>query len=108
MSENGKRKFWERKGTAYDLRCKSFMEWPQMAASQLFVDDAIADGSIRMNSEVYRAILPAQIQPNAEKGVGWCFRLQMDNNSRCNVKANQMLLKAQKWDVMSTQQRFGY
>ena len=43
------------------------------------IDDATADGSSRMNSEVYRAILSDQIQANAVKVTGESFRVQMDD-----------------------------
>lgn len=35
--------------------------------SLVFIDHVIADKSSRMNSEMYRDILSAQIQPNIEK-----------------------------------------
>ena len=35
--------------------------------SLVFIDDVTIDRSDRMNSEVYRALLSAQTQPNAEK-----------------------------------------
>lgn len=35
------------------------------SASVLFLDDLTADKQSRMNAEVYKAILPVQIQPNA-------------------------------------------
>lgn len=41
--------------------------------SQVFIDDVTADRSITTNSEVYRAILFAQIQPNAAKLIGRRF-----------------------------------
>ena len=48
--------------------------WAYMAASGtgslVFIDDVTADKSSRMNSGVYKALLSAQIQPNAAKRVG--------------------------------------
>ena len=44
----------------------------------MFNDEVTADRSNRMNSEVYRALLSAQIQPNAEKLMGPCLTVQMD------------------------------
>ena len=47
------------------------MAWACMAAngtgSLVFIDDVTAGRSSKMNSEVYRAILSAQLQPNATK-----------------------------------------
>ena len=59
------------------------MAWTCMAAngteSLVFIDDVTADRSSRMNSEVYRALLSAQIQPNVAKLIRGCFTVQMDN-----------------------------
>ena len=47
------------------------MAWTCMAVngtrSLVFINDVTADRSNRMNSEVYRALLSALIQPNAAK-----------------------------------------
>uniref|UniRef100_A0A0E9WPL9 Uncharacterized protein n=1 Tax=Anguilla anguilla TaxID=7936 RepID=A0A0E9WPL9_ANGAN len=48
--------------------------------SLAFIDDAASDSSCRMNSDVYRSILSAQVQPNASKHSGQCFILQQDND----------------------------
>ena len=52
----------------------SVMVWACMAAngtgSLVFIDDVTADKSSRMNSEVFRAILSAHIQPNASELTG--------------------------------------
>ena len=47
------------------------------------------DRSSRMNSEVCRALLSAQIQPNSEKVTGRCCTVQMDNDPKHTVKATQ-------------------
>ena len=48
--------------------------------SIVFIDDVTDAGrSSRMNSEVYRALLSAQIQPYAVKLIGRCFTVQLDN-----------------------------
>ncbi len=39
----------------------------------VFSGDVTEDRSSRMNFEVYRDILSAQIQPNAAKLIGRCF-----------------------------------
>ena len=55
----------------------------------VFIDDVTADRSSRMNSEVYRALLSAQIQQNAAKLIGQCFTVQMNNDPKNTVKATQ-------------------
>ncbi len=57
------------------------MTWACMAAngtgSLLFIDDVTADRSSKMNSEVFKAVISAHIQPNAIKQIGtYC-----ENNS---------------------------
>ncbi len=39
----------------------------------VFIDDVTEDRSSRMNSEVYREILSAQILPNAAKLIGFLY-----------------------------------
>ena len=62
----------------------SVMVWACMAAngtgSLVFIDDVTADKSSRMNSEVFRAILSAHIQPSASELIGWHFTVQMDTD----------------------------
>ncbi len=90
---DGKRRVWRRKGTAHDPKHTtssvkhgggSVMAWACMAASGtgslVFIDDVTADKSSRMNSEVFRAILSAHIQPNASELIGRRFTVQMDND----------------------------
>lgn len=50
----------------------------------VFIDEATADRSSSMNSEVYRAVLSAQLQRNAAKQVGQ----QMDNDPKDNADIN--------------------
>uniref|UniRef100_A0A8C5Q2J1 Transposase Tc1-like domain-containing protein n=1 Tax=Leptobrachium leishanense TaxID=445787 RepID=A0A8C5Q2J1_9ANUR len=82
---DGKRKVWRRKGTAHDPKHTtssvkhgggSVMAWACMAAngtgSHVFIDDVTGDKSSRMNSEVFRPILSAHIQPNAAELIGQC------------------------------------
>ena len=68
--------------------------------SLVFVDDVTADNSSRIHSEVYRAILSAQIQPNPSKLIGWYLMVQMGNDSKHTAKATNELLKAKKWDIL--------
>ncbi len=82
----------------------SVMAWACMAASGtgslVFIDDVTADKSSRMNSEVFRAILSAHIQPNASELIGRRFRVQMDNDPKHTGKATKEFLKGKKWTVM--------
>ena len=69
------------------------MAWACMAAngtgSLVFIDDVTADKSSRMNSEVFRAILSAHIQPNVSELIGRHFTVQMDNDPKHTAKSNQ-------------------
>lgn len=51
-------------------------------ATLLTQDDVTADESSRMNSEINRAVLSAQIQQNAVKLIGQCFRVEIDNRPK--------------------------
>ncbi len=110
---DGKRRVWRRKGTVHDPKHTtssvkhgggSVMAWACMAAcgtgSLVFIDDVTADKSSRMNSEVFRAILSAHIQPNASELIGRRFTVQMDNDPKHTAKATKEFLKAKKWTVM--------
>ncbi len=110
---DGKRRVWRRKGTAHDPKHTtssvkhgggSVMAWACMAASGtgslVFIDDVTADKSSRMNSEVFRAILSAHIQPNASELIGRRFTVQMDNYPKHTAKATKEFLKGKKWTVM--------
>ena len=47
--------------------------------SLVTMDNVTADRSSRVNYEVCRALLSAQIQPNAAELIGRCLTVQMDN-----------------------------
>ncbi|CAJ0915358.1 unnamed protein product [Ranitomeya imitator] len=68
--------------------------------SLVFIDDIRADKSSRMNSEVDRDILSAQIQPNAAKLIGRRFIVQMDNDPKHTSKATQEFMSAKKWNIL--------
>lgn len=65
----GKRKVWKKKGTAHELKVphhqsnmvEAVLGWPRGTGTLVFIDDVTANGSIRINSKVYRAILTPQI-----------------------------------------------
>ncbi len=59
----------------------------------VFSDDETEDRSSRINSEVYRDILSAQIQSNAAKLIGQRFIVQMDDDPKHTAKATQEFLK---------------
>ncbi len=103
---DGKRRVWRRKGTAHDPKHTtssvkhgggSVMAWACMAASGtgslVFIDDVTADKSSRMNSEVFRAILSAHIQPNASELIGRRFTVQMDNDPKSFWRERSGLLQ---------------
>ncbi len=63
----------------------------------VFFDDIVEDRRSRMNSEVYRDILSAQIQLNAAKLIGWHSIVQMHYDQKHTAKATQEFLKVKRW-----------
>ena len=66
----------------------------------VFIDDMTEDGSNRINSDVYRNILSAHIQPNSAKLIGRRFTVQMANDPKHSAKATQVFFKAKKWNIL--------
>ena len=66
--------------------------------SLVFIDDVTAYRGSGINSEEYRALLFAQIQPSAAKPTGECFTVQMDNELKHNTKDTQDLIKGKNWN----------
>ena len=62
--------------------------------SLVFSDDITANGR-RMNSEVYRTILSAQVQANASILIG-----QQGNDPKHSAKATKMHFKAKNWKIL--------
>lgn len=60
------------------LACMAAIE----TGSLLFIVDVTADRGIRLNSEAYRGVLSAQIQPKVQ-----CFTVQMDKDPKHTAKA---------------------
>ncbi len=86
---DGKKKVWRRLGTAHDQsiqhhlwntveRCDGMSMASSGTGLLLFIDDVTEDRSSRMNSEVYRDKLSAQIQSNSAKLIQLSFIVQMD------------------------------
>ncbi len=66
----------------------------------VFSDDMTEERCSWKNSEVYRDILSAQIQPNATKLIGRRFIVQLDNDPKYTAKATQEFLKAKQWNIL--------
>ncbi len=64
------------------------------------IGDVTEDRSSLKNSEVYRDILSAQIQPNAAKLIGRHFIVQMDDDPKHTAKATQEFLKVKNWNIL--------
>ncbi len=66
----------------------------------LFSDDVTEDRSSRINCEVYRDILSAQIQSKGAKLIGRRFIGQIDDDPKHTAKATQEFLKVKKWNIL--------
>lgn len=109
---DGKRKIWRRraardpKHTASSVKhVKHAMAWACMAVTGttpiVFIDDVTADRrSIRVNYKVYRAMLSAQISPNAAKPIKQSFTVQTDNDLKFRAKETQEFLKVKKDNIL--------
>lgn len=98
-------RIWTIIGTAHDLKhttssvkhgggsviaCACMVS---IGTGSLVFFDVRKDGSSQLNSEVYRDMLSAQIQPNAAKLIGWHFTVQKDSDPKHTAKATQEFLK---------------
>ena len=76
------------------------MVWGCMAVSGvgslIFMDDVTHDGSSRMNSEVYKNILSA----NLGRLIGRNFITQQDNNRKHTANTTNDLIMEKKWKVL--------
>lgn len=69
--------------------------------SLVFIDHVSAIGSSRMNYKVHRALLSAQIQPNAAKLISLHFTEQMSNDPKHAAKETQEVVKGKKWKLLN-------
>ncbi|KAF7662699.1 hypothetical protein LDENG_00229840 [Lucifuga dentata] len=69
--------------------------------SLVFIDDMSADRSSRMNAEVFRALLSAQIKPSAAKLIGRRFTVEMDSDPKYTVKSNSRPLQGKEVEYSS-------
>ena len=80
----------------------SVMAWACMAASGvgslIFIDDVTHDSSSRMNSEVNKNILSANIWRNASKLIGRNFIMQQDNDPKHTANTTKQLHYAEKME----------
>ena len=110
---DGKAKLWRKKGSAHDPKHTSssvthcggsVMTWACMAASGvgslIFIDDVTHDGSSRMNSEVYKNILSANLRRNASKLIGRNFIMQQDNDPKHTANTTKDLIREKTWKVL--------
>ncbi len=104
---------WRKKGTAnYPKHTASSVKhggggvvaWAYMAVSGTgslnFADDLIYDDSSRMNLEGYKTILPTNIQENATRFIGKCFKLHQDNDQKHPASSVKKSIRAKKWKVL--------
>ena len=110
---DGKAKVWRKKGTAHDPKHTSssvkhgggnVMAWACMASSGtgslIFIEDVTHDGSSKMNSEVYRNILSANLRKDATKLIGRAFIMQQDNDPKHTAKTTKEFIRGKKWKVL--------
>ena len=101
---------WTTKGSAHDPKHTSSsvkhsggsgIAWAFMAASGvgslIFIDDVTHDGSSRMNSEVYKNILSANLGRNASKIFGRNFIMQQDNDPKHTANTTKDFIREKKW-----------
>ena len=81
------------------------MAWACMAASGvgslIFIDDANQDGSSRINSEVYKNILSANLWRNVSKLVGRNFIMQQDKDPKHTANITKNFIKVLDWPCQS-------
>lgn len=110
---DGKAKVWRKKGSAHDPKHTSssvkhgggnVMAWACMASSGtgslIFIDDVTHDGSSKMNSEVYRNILSANLKKDATKLIGRSFIMQQDNDPKHTAKTTKEFIRGKNWRLL--------
>lgn len=92
---------WRKKGTAQDpkdhIMSQTWWSHYGMDTYHWFLLMIVTvDRSSRVNSEVYRSVLSAHIQPKATKLTGQHLRVLMDNDPKHTAKETLDILKALK------------
>uniref|UniRef100_A0A8C5PF25 Transposase n=1 Tax=Leptobrachium leishanense TaxID=445787 RepID=A0A8C5PF25_9ANUR len=98
-----KRRHHQSEYRGFTTRCKPLVSLKNRKARLEFAKQHLTNippHHSRMNSEVFRAILSAYIQPNAAELIGRRFTVQMDNDPKHTAKATKEFLKGQKWNVI--------
>ena len=76
------------------------MAWACMAASGvdslIFIDDVTHNGGSRMNSEVYKNILSANLRRNVSKRIAKNFIMQQDNELKHTANRTKDLIWEKK------------
>ena len=80
------------------------MVWACMASSGLgsliFTDDVTHDGSSKINSEVYRNFLSANLNRDGTKLIDRSFIMQQDSDPKHTTKTTKEFIRGQKWKVL--------
>ena len=70
-----------------------------VVGSLIYIEDLTQDWSSRMNSEVYKNILSANLQGNASKLIGNYLIVQQDNDPKHTAHIKEFI-REKKWKVL--------